>query len=112
MVFISRPARMPGSPPPMRGKECHRIRKKILTGITPAHAGKRDDTEAMRQGREDHPRPCGEKKRGERRSKQPIGSPPPMRGKDTYMMMVNEKLRINPAHAGKRAEIIRRIVAT
>ena len=101
-----------GSPPPMRGKVKDVRAGLCRAGITPAHAGKRtlDVQDLASYG--DHPRPCGEKVVAISTAQTTIGSPPPMRGKDTYMMMVNEKLRITPAHAGKRAEIIRRIVAT
>ena len=74
---------MLGSPPPMRGKE-YTIK---YTGgdvrITPAHAGKRFLDIDIRTAGEDHPRPCGEKKRSGSVRATPI--------------------RITPAHAGKSA---------
>ena len=93
-----------GSPPRMRGKVVTIGNADILTGITPAHAGKSGIIDCSANASKDHPRACGEKNSenillGLRR-----GSPPRMRGKvyaayDTYA-----KIRITPAHAGKRDE--------
>ena len=91
----------PGSPPPMRGKEVHLVVDDRRRGITPAHAGKRRFSSGCTRGIEDHPRPCGEK------LLEPIyvglgsGSPPPMRGKDSYSATLAAGTRITPAHAGK-----------
>ena len=51
-----------GSPPPMRGKENPSAGIGASKRITPAHAGKRDVAAERAGGREDHPRPCGEKR--------------------------------------------------
>ena len=53
--------REPGSPPPMRGKDNYFSVGQIITGITPAHAGKRRIYATWISRNGDHPRPCGEK---------------------------------------------------
>ena len=70
-----------GSPPPMRGKALKWTHIRIDTGITPAHAGKSFSGDSGAAGREDHPRPCGEKRPAFRQCGRYQGSPPPMRGK-------------------------------
>ena len=70
-----------GSPPPMRGKAQNRINRIIDFGITPAYAGKSEQSGLQCFISGDHPRLCGEKKWRERRMKLDKGSPPPMRGK-------------------------------
>ncbi len=67
----------------MRGKaNCNRIYI-IITGITPAYAGKSDvDCKTI----------SGE-----------AGSPPPMRGKATHLNSVAFDIGITPAYAGKRS---------
>ena len=52
----------PGSPPPMRGKECAKEYLACVEGITPAYAGKREWYDDV--------------------NTKVVGSPPPMRGKD------------------------------
>ena len=76
-----------GSPPPMRGKVWSVSPSGYVTGITPAHAGKRCPAWVHARRTPDHP--------------------PPMRGKvakSTYARMV---VRITPAHAGKRISTVR-----
>ena len=50
-----------GSPPPMRGKEITTSRRFINPGITPAYAGKSQQSDSLYGESEDHPRLCGEK---------------------------------------------------
>ena len=50
-----------GSPPHMRGKEMYDISARVLSGITPAHAGKRLPRAIRCCICWDHPRTCGEK---------------------------------------------------
>ena len=71
-----------GSPPPMRGKVNIRSDTPIQIRITPAYAGKRLLQSQKKSCFWDHPRLCGEKMESIRIWKSPIGSPPPMRGKD------------------------------
>ena len=49
----------------------------------------------------DHPRPCGEKAPLSGGNRRHIGSPPPMRGKASYISLSDDVSRITPAHAGK-----------
>ncbi len=78
-----RNATIEGSPPPMRGKGHSRILMVPAGGITPAYAGKRGRKAVCYNHAEDHPRLCGEKSTLDRIRLSRLGSPPPMRGKDT-----------------------------
>ena len=93
--------RLPGSPPPMRGKAGRSTCLSWPFRIIPAHAGKRCAYSHHFAPREDHPRPCGEKPVARHPALSQIGSPPPMRGKDTRFSMPAHAHRITPAHAGK-----------
>ena len=85
----------------MRGK-VRLARSALATArITPAHAGKRKPRARHRRQREDHPRPCGEKKPYMRKLLTGAGSPPPMRGKAAALGAAPVRVRITPAHAGK-----------
>ena len=53
--------RTTGSPPPMRGKVLIVVQANIVSGITPAYAGKRLDLVPEPSFAPDHPRLCGEK---------------------------------------------------
>ena len=50
-----------GSPPPMRGKVCFKLKRVLSFGITPAYAGKREMLHVLLKPCQDHPRLCGEK---------------------------------------------------
>ena len=50
-----------GSPPPMRGKDEDHRTKAVMSGITPAYAGKRARAPKTHDTKGDHPRLCGEK---------------------------------------------------
>ena len=65
----------------MRGKDRHKWRRRCVSGITPAYAGKSDRRASRIHGR--------------------VGSPPPMRGKDQELTFTGLKTRITPAYAGK-----------
>ena len=78
---VSPSARTSGSPPPMRGKDEDHRTKAVMSGITPAYAGKSQKFNRCPQFVEDHPRLCGEKSACMRASLPWTGSPPPMRGK-------------------------------
>ena len=73
--------RSKGSPPHMRGKDCARLLAVSLKGITPAHAGKRAESDQTQKTQKDHPRTCGEKRLKVVILNAPVGSPPHMRGK-------------------------------
>ena len=70
-----------GSPPHMRGKGLVAVVPCVVTGITPAYAGKRLDQQQSQTLLEDHPRVCGEKNAILSGRKTEPGSPPRMRGK-------------------------------
>ena len=70
-------------------------------GITPAYAGKRLHFWYSKGTRKDHPRLCGEKILLMYEGLAPIGSPPPMRGKEKLQMIISLGMRITPAYAGK-----------
>ena len=100
----ARPARRSalGSPPPMRGKGRRTQVSELKRGITPAHAGKRPPRRLASSQIRDHPRPCGEKLSCLTQLDLLVGSPPPMRGKETIAGLWRSETRITPAHAGKR----------
>ena len=72
---------MLGSPPPMRGKACHKRKFRRGIRITPAYAGKSLHQVPLRISLGDHPRLCGEKLTKDQCLQKVLGSPPPMRGK-------------------------------
>ena len=90
-----------GSPPPMRGKARRASCVQAAAGITPAHAGKRSSLARLQVVIQDHPRPCGEKRKRKAKNHIFLGSPPPMRGKDIQNIGCIFEHRITPAHAGK-----------
>ena len=53
---------IPGSPPPMRGKDHEKTFRKISKRITPAYAGKSAIFQIKTDVYGDHPRLCGEKR--------------------------------------------------
>ena len=50
----------------------------------------------------DHPRLCGEKSAEQPALMQLRGSPPPMRGKEEFLLYYTKSDGITPAYAGKR----------
>ena len=90
-----------GSPPHMRGKVAGGSGKTLLTGITPAHAGKSLNQLLILGISWDHPRTCGEKKCHAVHRTLVQGSPPHMRGKGGTYHTMGRGLGITPAHAGK-----------
>ena len=92
-----------GSPPRMRGKATGPPRSSGPGGITPAYAGKRCVGLHGRITQGDHPRVCGEK-RSEAHTLPPCGgSPPRMRGKESWQPPQSRFAGITPAYAGKRS---------
>ena len=91
-----------GSPPPMRGKAVRIPITQFLNRITPAYAGKRVIFCCFYSICQDHPRLCGEKPVCKAVSTTRLGSPPPMRGKDTFISFTTFQFGITPAYAGKR----------
>ena len=93
----------------MRGKAADLLERLTPTGITPAYAGKSRqilDTVYICQ---DHPRLCGEKEMKSSPISSPIGSPPPMRGKEILRQFGVPLCRITPAYAGKSAPLARNL---
>ncbi len=95
-----------GSPPPMRGKEQRTGRCAGSIRITPAYAGKSVAVAVLHFVQRDHPRLCGEKKKGGFCLCKVLGSPPPMRGKVRFQMRWRVWSRITPAYAGKSIEFL------
>ena len=92
---------VPGSPPPMRGKELKKPPSSGVLRITPAYAGKSGCTDGHCSRILDHPRLCGEKQRKQDLIDKSSGSPPPMRGKAISSRRSPTAPGITPAYAGK-----------
>ena len=85
----------------MRGKRWKGAITVVLTGITPACAGKTQSAKRIFISVKDHPRVCGENG-GFRRELRPFGgSPPRVRGKPLNFQAHICVVRITPACAGK-----------
>ena len=95
-----------GSPPRMRGKVALLTPRRRQQGITPAYAGKRDESVDLNRKKRDHPRVCGEKLSHGRSDRCTPGSPPRMRGKVRCCLPRRHLLRITPAYAGKSGCIL------
>ena len=85
----------------MRGKATIYDAIPAQPGITPAYAGKRLLKRPLDTINRDHPRLCGEKHILLGWLPDFMGSPPPMRGKDSFPLLIAFTLRITPAYAGK-----------
>ena len=85
----------------MRGKAVLAVDSRLVPGITPAYAGKRQLPVLPAGVRPDHPRLCGEKIMIMLISIIPQGSPPPMRGKVLVDLIEKLEAGITPAYAGK-----------
>ena len=98
---LSRRNTASGSPPRMRGK--HNADKASLEQqrITPADAGKTGSDSCRPDLRGDHPRGCGENYFVKPAALRAIGSPPRMRGKQSYTCIGGFRRGITPADAGK-----------
>ena len=60
----------------------------------------------------DHPRLCGEKLNDLKKQVADLGSPPPMRGKVTFLIDTVFPARITPAYAGKSERIFRKEICS
>ena len=89
-----------GSPPPMRGTHNGRNEKWIESRITPAYAGNTLCTWRSLHWHQDHPRLCGEHSCSTIKTSIRGGSPPPMRGTLSRLVLVAPDGRITPAYAG------------
>ena len=94
--------KLSGSPPPMRGKVREFLFFRLILGITPAYAGKRNNAIFSHLFTRDHPRLCGEKHTFMITLACSTGSPPPMRGKGGFHFFAADRQGITPAYAGKR----------
>ena len=86
----------------MRGKVFASPPAMLLTGITPAYAGKSATAKRQTHVQRDHPRVCGEKTAATINELRQAGSPPRMRGKVTCVPRCCLTCGITPAYAGKR----------
>ena len=85
----------------MRGKASLDFGLRQIHRITPAHAGKSENSQSSNRHEADHPRTCGEKLGVFSFEGSYDGSPPHMRGKALERMLQLRELGITPAHAGK-----------
>ena len=85
----------------MRGKHINIDINYEHTRITPADAGKTFQIMKFRTSDMDHPRGCGENRKGKLNSAMRRGSPPRMRGKLAMRSLNRLSPRITPADAGK-----------
>ena len=85
----------------MRGKAARPRAAPERPGITPAYAGKRSTRTSNTLPPWDHPRVCGEKIVCIFVFELVLGSPPRMRGKETYCTLRMISPGITPAYAGK-----------
>ena len=91
-----------GSPPRVRGKVVVSRNLCLLSGITPACAGKSELQALVLSGQRDHPRVCGEKYSLACCFWPASGSPPRVRGKEDTAGSLDAVRGITPACAGKR----------
>ena len=90
-----------GSPPRVRGKDGHIDAVQHLAGITPACAGKSEQDDLLQRLPGDHPRVCGEKAFASAWALIRAGSPPRVRGKEVFRLLLHQRFGITPACAGK-----------
>ena len=90
----------------MRGKVRHSTSASDSWRITPADAGKSIEHKWQEAIEEDHPRRCGEKCGRNSLLFVLRGSPPQMRGKVHHLRCGLLKMRITPADAGKRHQLL------
>ena len=90
-----------GSPPRVRGKHTASGCSTLVSGITPARAGKTPSSSRICGRSFHHPRACGENAERARAGVRGYGSPPRVRGKHEFQRLVMFLKRITPARAGK-----------
>ena len=90
-----------GSPPRMRGKRSEIMVIEPCYRITPAYAGKTQNTNVRCALYVDHPRGCGENEPVFPSGDPAPGSPPRMRGKPLETGLFSVLSGITPAYAGK-----------
>ena len=92
-----------GSPPLARGTAEALIPFSEALRITPACAGNRIFSIALRPAAQDHPRLRGEQERDIAELRSPLGSPPLARGTVSHFFFPPHFIGITPACAGNRA---------
>ena len=90
-----------GSPPRMRGKPFSINFTDIISGITPADAGKTYVLNESLTHAQDHPRGCGENLQIQDLYSKAIGSPPRMRGKPSKSYILPSEPGSPPRMRGK-----------
>ena len=95
-----------GSPPQVRGKLVDIVVWVVGLRITPAGAGKTIKLFVSFSAGGDHPRRCGENGSRHKVWDAYEGSPPQVRGKQFYLLMLLLHCRITPAGAGKTLKYI------
>ena len=95
-----------GSPPLTRGKVSTYSGRKDSSRITPAYAGKSERRTISPFMMRDHPRLRGEKQSLRTFKSESEGSPPLTRGKEAQPTGNMSNLRITPAYAGKRGDLM------
>ena len=90
----------------MRGKAIETSKIKKTERITPASAGKSNRLFLRTVSNKDHPRECGEKGVIVRFDIALKGSPPRVRGKESFHQLASLAGRITPASAGKRMWLV------
>ena len=94
-----------GSPPQVRGKPSAEVSFGGAYGITPAGAGKTPICLTPHFTIQDHPRRCGENRARPLCSRRKRGSPPQVRGKQSFVDGIIMSTRITPAGAGKTVKL-------
>ena len=97
---VSFTAALTGSSPRMRGTPSNPPTGPLLARIIPAHAGNSSRSVSAAPTVPDHPRACGELRRGRRSQASWSGSSPRMRGTPRPARAASPHYRIIPAHAG------------
>ena len=101
MSTASHAVGFPGSPPQVRGKQVFVHAGQPVQGITPAGAGKTQNSASAFRAIWDHPRRCGENPNAKAYEAWQEGSPPQVRGKPEGISKYGDYGRITPAGAGK-----------
>ena len=90
-----------GSPPLVRERLFYFLDGGIVTGITPARAGKTQASRRSRQRKQDHPRSCGKDLMHSNKGLCNPGSPPLVRERQWQCRHYRQWIGITPARAGK-----------
>ena len=94
-----------GSPPRVRGTGQKRRDQEAAERITPACAGNSRSLRSFGCFGWDHPRVCGEQQYMGEAQTYLVGSPPRVRGTDSFSLSSNRPFRITPACAGNRLTV-------